>query len=222
MAWDCLPFEDKGLFHWTKQWEAQQAYQVFVELRNRRADYMTKLEADVLVPKCEDCYARERRELEEQWEPPDIRPQSWKEDLRQFGVSEDEIEHAEKSGLSILCIGCHRDLTYVKEPVYVHTVSFQSYFEGLLERGRKRLRPVVFDAYERRCFGCGRELTWSEVGFDHIFPESKGGEAELVNLQPLCEQCGNKKADQEPAVVSYHFHFCLVPPPSDGYEGVVW
>ena len=37
MAWDCLPFEDKGLFHLTKQWEAQQAYQVSVELRNRRA-----------------------------------------------------------------------------------------------------------------------------------------------------------------------------------------
>ena len=32
MAWDCLPFEDKGLFHRTKQWEAQQAYQPVVEV----------------------------------------------------------------------------------------------------------------------------------------------------------------------------------------------
>lgn len=222
MNWDCLPFEDKGLFHSTKQWEAKQAYQVFVQLRKQRADYMTKLEVKVLVPKCEDCHARERRELEEDWNPPDIIPDSWKEKLRELGVPEGEIERVERSALPIFCITCRRQISYARDPVYVLSVSFEAYFDGLLRGGREWLRQVVFDAYKRRCFGCGKALTWSEVGFDHIFPESKRGTSELVNLQPLCEGCGNKKADQEPKTACYCFHFPLIPPPSDGYEGVIW
>jgi len=49
------------------------------------------------------------------------------------------------------------------------------------------------------CVGCGlvRPLTK-----DHIIPKSKGGRTEPSNIQMLCRQCNEEKADSQ----------CWVPP----------
>lgn len=63
-----------ALLHWTGEYQTDRAYKLFVELRKRRADFMTYVEIDVYVPSCGNCYGRERHELEENCDPPDINP----------------------------------------------------------------------------------------------------------------------------------------------------
>ena len=44
----------------------------------------------------------------------------------------------------------------------------------------------------------------------------------MTNLQPLCQSCNQEKADKEVDVVDAVLTFPLRPPPSDGFEGVIW
>src|ERR1700745_3021045 len=46
---------------------------------------------------------------------------------------------------------------------------------------------------DKRCLACGRP---SNLMIDHIVPRSKGGRDELDNLQTLCEECNQRKADR--------------------------
>ena len=55
-----------------------------------------------------------------------------------------------------------------------------------------------------------------------VSPKSKGGDAAFRNLQPLCEDCGNKKADQLPAEVTVFSDIYFGAYPSDAYEGLFW
>lgn len=44
---------------------------------------------------------------------------------------------------------------------------------------------------------------------DHIIPRSKGGPHALVNLQPMCSNCNEKKADKdEPHYIDIHLATC--------------
>lgn len=47
-----------------------------------------------------------------------------------------------------------------------------------------------------KCVHCGEAKTRRELTLDHIIPWSKGGKAELGNLQLLCEPCNQVKADK--------------------------
>lgn len=57
---------------------------------------------------------------------------------------------------------------------------------------------------------------------DHVQPHSKGGRSALSNLQLLCRKCDEHKADSLPEEEGFILCFPLVPPPPDGYEGVIW
>lgn len=52
------------------------------------------------------------------------------------------------------------------------------------------LRTQVFERDAYRCVICG---SWEGLCADHIYPESRGGEASLQNLQTLCRTCNSKK-----------------------------
>jgi 5-methylcytosine-specific restriction endonuclease McrA len=55
------------------------------------------------------------------------------------------------------------------------------------------LRKSVFERDFYRCVKCKTHI---DLCCDHIFPESKGGEATLENLQTLCRSCNSKKKDK--------------------------
>jgi len=216
------------LLHWTREYQTDRAYKLFVELRKRRADFMTCVEFDVYVPWCGNCCGREQRQLEENCDPPDINPATWEKDLREFGVVQEEIERIIR-GWPVMCYRCGQKIRYDgSDGVYVKSVPFAVYFEGLLEGGRKKLQRKVYQAYGGACFGCKRKVCWKERSIDHIRPQKPGngrraGTDELLNLQLLCKECDNEvKRNKEPKIQSFVFHFPLVPTPSDAYEGVVW
>lgn len=52
------------------------------------------------------------------------------------------------------------------------------------------IRKAVLERDAYRCQQCGDH---HDLHVDHIFPESKGGEATLENLQCLCRPCNIKK-----------------------------
>jgi 5-methylcytosine-specific restriction endonuclease McrA len=83
----------------------------------------------------------------------------------------------------------------------------------------EKVRRQILSLYDHKCFGCGvRE----GLHIDHIVPRSKGGEAAFRNLQPLCEKCGQEKADQAPEELAVYLPIYFQGPPSDGYEGLFW
>lgn len=53
-----------------------------------------------------------------------------------------------------------------------------------------RLRRAVLERDAYRCRHCGTHI---DLCVDHIYPESKGGPAELWNLQTLCRRCNTRK-----------------------------
>lgn len=52
------------------------------------------------------------------------------------------------------------------------------------------IRKAVFERDAYRCKKCG---DYHDLHADHIFPESRGGEATLDNLQTLCRPCNVRK-----------------------------
>lgn len=55
------------------------------------------------------------------------------------------------------------------------------------------LRKQVYERDMYRCVYCGTHV---DLSIDHIFPESKGGELVLENLQTLCLPCNKKKGNR--------------------------
>lgn len=56
-----------------------------------------------------------------------------------------------------------------------------------------KLREQVF---ERDGYKCKRCFSTRLLQADHVFPESKGGETTLENLQTLCKKCNLKKGSK--------------------------
>lgn len=90
-------------------------------------------------------------------------------------------------GLEEYADGCaHYFLTLTGEdkdfrPVYV---------KGPIPR---KLREAVFERDGYSCKKCGSQRL---LQADHIFPESKGGETTMENLQTLCQKCNLKKGSK--------------------------
>ena len=58
------------------------------------------------------------------------------------------------------------------------------------EKISNKLRKQVFERDAYRCRHCDTHI---DLCVDHIFPESKGGDLSLDNLQTLCRSCNSKK-----------------------------
>lgn len=51
----------------------------------------------------------------------------------------------------------------------------------------------LLEDYNSRCAHCGKILTVENMQADHILPRTQGGGDEILNLQPLCEDCNQGK-----------------------------
>ena len=58
----------------------------------------------------------------------------------------------------------------------------------------KNFVPILIERYGDKCLCCGEK---KRLTLDHIKPRSLGGKTVLSNLQLLCTDCNNNKADKE-------------------------
>jgi 5-methylcytosine-specific restriction enzyme A len=58
---------------------------------------------------------------------------------------------------------------------------------------KRRRRDVVFKRDGYRCVRCG---AGNELTLDHIIPRASGGSNKITNLQTLCWDCNQQKADR--------------------------
>lgn len=61
--------------------------------------------------------------------------------------------------------------------------------------GVKLTRSNVYLRDEYICQYCGERFKFSELTYDHVWPQAKGGEHSWENLVAACKPCNHSKAD---------------------------
>ena len=197
--------------------------EIYTSIRDLRSQHGTYIDIQVRVPWCAGCVYMESRALETDYiSPPDITSSCWKPYYRDLGFSKRELGQIRRDmqgGWQPRCRQCgsHIDLD---EGVYVRSIGLSEYFDLYVSTGRvpSWMKKAVRETFGTVCGECGG----TAATLDHIVARSKGGLTEVVNLQPLCEACNAKKADQEVELNTIVLTFPLRPPPSDAFEGVIW
>lgn len=225
------PHPDRVYYEFHR-WTIRKAAELFVEMRKKSCDFVSTVEATVLVPICDACYGQWCHTFDVDTKPPDIIPDTWKEDLRvAVGLTQAETAEIEEllevgADIGIHCRRCEASILYDKQPCYVESVSFAEYFdipEASHRQPSKQLRKEVIELYGGSCYGCGRALTTKDISCDHIIARMHGGPTSIINLQLLCRGCNSQLKGSRPAtVINVTLDFPFRPPPSDSYEGVVW
>jgi 5-methylcytosine-specific restriction endonuclease McrA len=163
---------------------------------------------------------------------PTISASTWEQDVRIEVDDEmvDEIKKALAKGddPAWSCIRCHCALRpWDGDDVYIARKHLEEDHSLPTETGTKRtpceaMRSLVLELYEHECFGCGVTATAAKLTIDHIIPRSRGGDAAFRNLQPLCEVCQQKKADQEGEELYVSDNIYFRSPAADSYDGLFW
>jgi hypothetical protein len=182
------------LDHETKAWLAREYHASLVRDRKAVCGYNDKLKIESAKILCDGCFGI--NDVFVTYRAPDVLPETWKSDLANFFDDQTVASIAQDS---VRCDSCWRNLNE-DDALYVETVELAERLgisddTDAIEPPNKR-RDEVLKLYERKCFRCGS--TKERLGIDHITPRSRGGNAAFENLQPLCEKCGNAKADQAP------------------------
>lgn len=161
---------------------------------------------------------------------PDIIPNTWELDiLCEVGPKSLANTHKELKKdptFSYICKHCGKELRPWKDAqIYVVAYHLEEHYNIPIEltdrkRPSKKLREQIIKLYGKKCFGCGSRD--SQLHIDHIIPQCKGGSAAFRNLQPLCEVCGNQKADTTPNEIEIFSTIFFGKYPADGFEGMFW
>ena len=56
-------------------------------------------------------------------------------------------------------------------------------------------KQFLLDYVADRCVHCGVKLDIHSISVEHVFPLSKGGLNDILNLVPLCEKCNETKSN---------------------------
>ncbi len=84
-----------------------------------------------------------------------------------------------------------KDTTKLKRRFYAHNRRLDKKTFLDIEKWIALVRSLDY-----RCQGCMKKLDLGKLEIDHIKPISKGGTAEIDNLQPLCRSCNAKKGNK--------------------------
>ena len=222
------------LYEWSKDGLRESLAEVMA-LRSQLGDYKSLISAYVAHPVCERCH--DKLHQGQRQFTPNISKVNWTGDLLQLGVHQNEIvalEEAIADGVDSVvrgpyCYGCRTPLPYWESEDAACIVITEPLKNFIGFRGKDSnggipdyLRQLVLDVYGEQCFSCYRTKAEAKITIDHINPQVAGGQADLYNLQPLCEACNQMKNDGKPEIIPYVFYFPLRPLPSDAYEDQMW
>lgn len=208
-------------------WIEEECYKYYTKNRKDNCNYLELMDLWLRAPYCEDCAQSDPFERNNN---PDIMSENWEEDII-WSLGEDTFktiksELNENSDFNILCKRCSCELRpWDNDNIHIVSYHLEEHYGIPLETGNKKKPPKkltnqVIKLYGGKCFCCKKSN--KKLHIDHIFPRSKSGDAAFRNLQPLCEDCGNKKADQLPAEVTVFSDIYFESYPSDAYEGLFW
>jgi 5-methylcytosine-specific restriction endonuclease McrA len=200
-----------------------------IRCARRGRTHVTAVDLAVLIPRCMGCACSGAKATDSSWPIPDVfGKDAWRgyEDLGFPRKQVQEVKRALKEGnLQPRCRQCGSSIDVVGEGFVVERTTVAEYFGVQSHDGRKPpawMKDAVLKGFGGRCAGCRKTLTPDTATFDHVVARAKGGITDLTNLQPLCKQCNQTKADQDVEVVEAPLTFPLRPLPPVGYEGVIW
>lgn len=221
-------------------WLRREAEDWYIRERKRFRDSQLLLEPVVLKPICWECsdqfgrsatkkgreitlvlpakttprqlriYDRSNSVLH-MWKPKEPPPEWW------LGFNCDSCSEA------IEVDDCEGVVAVTEEP-------FAEYFglpldapKKLRGKAKKEMQARLSELDSCRCFECRKRLrVGKNFTLDHIQPQSLGGQAFAINLQPFCYRCQREKKDLPAKTVTVALDMLLRPPPSDSYEGSIW
>lgn len=210
-------------------WIRSECYRFYANERRRHCSYTELMDLWLRAPYCVECgssgpFQRLR--------DPDISPTDWKMDLLweagPAALANVEDVLAVDSEFCLLCKRCGRELRpWENQALYVVEYHLEEHYGIPIETpGRKQpsrnLQQQVMSLYGNVCFNCGVAKAETPLHIDHIMPQSKKGDSAFRNLQPLCEECGNTKADTIPNTVQVFSNIYFGPYPPETHEGLFW
>jgi len=208
-------------------WIQEECYKFYINQRKRNCSFLQILDLWLQAPFCTSCA---QSDPYERFRDADIFPDNWQLDIliHLGGKTLKKIDAAlnNDSDFALTCKSCSNELKpWEGDFVYVVNYHLEGHYGIPLETNNrkvpsKKLKRKIIDLYDRKCFHC--ENPNKELHIDHILPQSKGGDAAFRNLQPLCTECGNIKADQLPKEVEVFSDIYFEKYPSDSYEGLFW
>ncbi|HEY7091072.1 MAG TPA: HNH endonuclease [Tepidisphaeraceae bacterium] len=205
------------------QWVKAECYRFYVQQRRLHCAPTELLDLWLLEPYCAECSSSmpfpidylPRIDSGEGWRVGLIANAGFNALMRvESALSAD-------SNFGFPCRGfCRRLLRpWRDDEVYIAARHVEEHFGIPLEvdavQPSRALRDRIIHLYGARCFGCG---TTDGLHIDHIIPRSRGGTAAFRNVQPLCSDCGQRKANVMPTEVHVDVDKCFYEPISDAQE----
>lgn len=102
-----------------------------------------------------------------------------------------------------ICIECLIDLAAKHIPDFyiedmANDIKAKERDNNIEKNNIKKIIPsnLRWEIWERDNFTCKICGSKKYLEVDHIFPESKGGDTDLSNLQTLCKRCNGKKGNK--------------------------
>lgn len=214
------PTFDKKAQHADDLWVRKECYRFYIQQRRLHCTFMERMDLWLLAPFCSNCIQSDPFEPQRQ---PDIIPPTWEEDVL-LAVGKNTLDQTQLQLLKnpeygIACKKCGRRLRpWNGDEVHVVSYHLEEHYGIDLETpGKawpsKELRNRIFALYDFKCFACNSE---EDLHIDHIQPRALGGDAAFRNLQPLCKECGKRKADTPATEVAVHSAMYFSSPPCDG------
>ena len=182
-----------------RRWLEDEYRSTLAHHRRSSCSHTDRLEIRISEILCESCFSAIVDSIFVLYRAPDVLTESWESDLAN-ALDEDIADALTKDEDSPRCQSCRRNLHY--EALYVETDELSERLgvpdeTNAVEPSKERRRQVL-RFYGKMCFACGSD---AQLGIDHIHPRSHGGTAAFQNLQPLCRNCGQAKADSPPRYV---------------------
>ena len=218
--------------HHARDWIEDQCYRFYVRQRRSRCLPDQLMDLWLVGPLCEQCLINDPIESMRVPALPDVSPANWKWDLiwklgelGQSIVERTEADVENDPDFAFRCSKCRCALRpWAEDSICIYSDHLEEKYSIATEtpgktHPSKEIRNLVFRLYEGQCFACQKRKA---DHIDQIRPRSRGGDSAFRNLQPLCGECGQRKADNEPEEVIVHYDLWFRDPPSDAYEGLFW
>jgi len=207
-----------------------EARKFYIRERRKNCTFMQIMNLWLVAPLCYSCA------LDESFDGiiwPYIESKKWQKGIQDYAgltvLRRTKRELRLDPDFAYICKKCGTQLRpWNGDQMSITRLHLEEHFDIPLETPGHRnpstaVKKLIERLYGNRCFGCNRRKTAKvKLHIDHIVPRSKGGTSAFRNLQPLCECCGNKKANKMPSELEVYSIIFFGPYPSDSYEGLFW